>query len=407
MKEKAYIVTTTEGCATNLIENATYRKTLEMSDYVNVQSATDANVIVINTCAYTNDQEQRSIDTIKKYQEQFPDKKVVVGGCLTKINSKKLSEVYQGETFAPGNIEQFKKSLSITNDLTEADIEVHSFDRSDFVHLTWKHKFLLFMRPIFYRIQKLINKEFQPLNNILKTAIVNEEFYGINISQGCAGHCTFCSIKMAKGHVKSKPIVQVMHEVQKGIDLGNSKIWLLGDDIGCYGVDFGSSFADLLREILQIKRNFELVINYFEPYFFLKQFEEISPLLTDKRVIHINFPIQSGSPRIVREMGREYDPKEVLKKISELKKISPDLVVKTNIIVGFPGETFGEFWASIKSVFFFDAILALKFTSRKGTRANSMPDHISEFQKILRMNIIGSAIFLRHSFVSIKSILRF
>jgi tRNA A37 methylthiotransferase MiaB len=330
MKEKAYILTTTEGCATNLIENATYRKTLELSDFVNVQSANEADVIVINTCAYTNDQEDKSITTIKKYQDQFPNKKVVVGGCLTKINSKKLSEVYSGNTFTPGNLEQFKKSLNITNDLTESDIEVHLFDRDDFVGLTWQHRLVLYLRPIFYKFEKLVKRDFQPLKNILKTAIVNEEFYGINISQGCAGYCTFCSIKMAKGQVKSKALVQVMHEFQKGIDLGNDKIWLLGDDIGCYGLDIGLNFVNLLEQILLIPKNFELVINYFEPYFFLKQFDDILTLLSDKRVIHINFPIQSGNARIVQEMGREYDPQIVLNKIKALKKINPALVVKTN-----------------------------------------------------------------------------
>ena len=86
------------------MENATYRKTLELSQKECTQTIEEANVIVINTCAYTTDQEEKSLLTIKKFQEQFPDKKVIVGGCLTKINSNKLSEIYQGETFQPGNI---------------------------------------------------------------------------------------------------------------------------------------------------------------------------------------------------------------------------------------------------------------------------------------------------------------
>lgn len=402
-EEKAYLITTTEGCATNLIENATYRKALKLSEIENVQSANEADVIIINTCAYTNDQEDKSIAVIKQYQEMFPDKRVVVGGCLTKINSKKLGEVYTGETFAPGNIEQFKKSLNINNDLKIEDLESHFFDKSDFIGLTWRHKLVLLLRPIFYGIENLLKKEFQPLKNVLKTSIVNEEYFGINISQGCAGHCTFCSIKMAKGHVKSKPIVQVMHEFQKGLDLGNDKIWLLGDDIGCYGIDFNSDFSSLLSEILSVPKKFELVINYFEPYFFLKQFEKIIPLLSDKRVLHINFPIQSGNERIVREMGREYDPNEVLLRIKQLKKSNPDIVVKTNIIVGFPNETFREFIDSVKSVFYFDAILALKFTPREGTRAHKMDNQISEFNKQLRMFIINTSIFLRHGYIALKS----
>lgn len=401
--EKVYLVTTTEGCATNLMENATYRKTLALSDVKSVNTAEEATVIVINTCAYTNDQEDKSISVIQKYQEQFPDKRVVVGGCLTKINSKKLSYVYTGDTFNPGNIDQFKKSLKIENEIKAEDVESHFFDKNDFVDLTWKHKLILFLRPLLYKIEKITKKEFQPLHNVLKTSIVNEEYYGITVSQGCAGYCTFCSIKMAKGHVKSKPIVQVMHEFQRGLDLGKEKLWLLGDDIGCYGLDFNSDFSFLLKEILSIPKNFELVINYFEPFFFLKQFEKIIPLLSDKRVLHINFPIQSGSARIVKEMGREYDPDEVLVKIDVLKKSNPNIVVKTNIIVGFPSETFSDFFKSVKSVFHFDAILALKFTPREGTRANKMDKQISEFDKRLKMMIINTAILIRHGYIALKS----
>lgn len=402
--EKIYLATTTEGCATNLMENATYRKTLELSHIENVQTAEEASVIVINTCAYTTDQEERSLSVIQKFQEQFPNKQVVVGGCLTKINSKKLSEIYSGETFTPGNIEQFKKSLKIENNIKAEDVESHFFDKNDFIDLSWKHKLILYFRPIFYKAEKLFGKKFQPIHNVLKTAIINEEYYGISVSQGCAGACTFCSIKMAKGHVKSKSVVQVMHEFQKGLDLGKDKLWLLGDDIGCYGLDFNSDFSSLLTEILTIPKKFELVINYFEPYFFIKQFEKIIPLLSDKRVIHINFPIQSGSARIVKEMGREYDPSEVLLKINKLKKSNPEIIVKTNIIVGFPSETFSDFMMSVKSVFHFDAILALRFTARTGTRAFKMENQIPELKKMFRMFIINAAILIRHSYVALKSL---
>lgn len=405
--QKIYLVTTTEGCATNLMENATYRKTLKLSDVETVQSAEDAGVIVINTCAFTTEQEEKSLSLIQQYQNQFPEKKIIVGGCLTKINSNKLSKIYAGETFSPGNVEQFKKSLQIVNNITIDDVESHFFDINDFVSLNWKHRVALFARPIFYKFENILNKKFQPLHNVLKTSIINEEYYGVTVSQGCAGFCTFCSIKMAKGHIRSKPQVQVMHEIQTGLDLGKNKIWLLGDDIGCYGLDLNSDFCALLQEILTIPVNFELVINYFEPFFFLKQFEKIIPLLSDPRVLHINFPIQSGSSRIVKEMGREYDPNRVLQKIILLKNTNKEIVVKTNIIVGFPGETFWEFLMSVRSVFYFDAILALKFTARVGTRAYKMDHQISEKSKQVRVFLINIAILSRHTYVVLKSFINF
>ena len=104
-------------------------------------------------------------------------------------------------------------------------------------------------------------------------------------------------------------------------------------------------------------------------------------------------------------MGREYDPKIVLSKIKEIKKLNPKLVVKTNIIVGFPGETVLDFTKSLMSVFAFDAILAISFTSRPGTGAYKYKNHHAKFTKYWRMKLINLAIFSRHSVVLLCSIL--
>lgn len=402
-KEKVFLLSTTEGCATNLMENATYRQMLERSEFSNVYDVNEADVVIINTCAYTNNQEKKSLDMIEYFQKKYPEKKIIVGGCLTKINSKKLQSIYQGETFFPGDVQQLKRTLKIENTSNDKDITAHFFDKNDFGRLTLNHRMVLFLRFVFFKMEDLFQKKIQPLHNVLKTAIVNDEYYGISVSQGCAGHCTFCSIKQAKGHVRSKPLAQISYELEKGFQLGKNKIWLLGDDIGCYGIDLQLTIVNLLEEILKVDNNFELVINYFEPYFLLQHYEKLAVLFRDERILHVNFPIQSGNFRVIQDMGRNYDPFLVLQKIKELKKIRPNLVFKTNIIVGFPGETWGDFFDSLKSVFYFDTILALKFTAREGTRAYKMEAQVSEFVKRTRLFIINIIIFVRHFYIVMKS----
>lgn len=403
---KFHIVTTTEGCATNLLENATYRENLKLSGMANTSDAQEADILIVNSCGYTTEREEYTSNLIKELNEKYPRKKIIVGGCLPKINPKKLKEVHSGATFNPGDVAELNKILNTKQD-NSSITESHFFDEQDFDDLSTSHRIALKARPIYFKTEKILNKKFQPLHNILKTTIVNNEYYSIPVSQGCMGKCTFCAIKAAKGEVKSKPISTIIDQFKNGLGQGHKKFWLVGDDIGCYGYDLGIDFADLLEKILEIKEDFELVINYFEPMWFIKLFDRMEILLCDKRILNINFPLQSGSFRIIKKMGREYDPQIVLDRIKKIKMKNPSLVMKTNIIVGFPGESYSDFFKSIKSIFIFDAILAIPYAARPGTGANKYKNHISKSTIKLRMILMNSILFIRHAFVAIYSILSF
>lgn len=403
--KKFHIVTTTEGCATNLLENATYRENLKLAGMENTQAAENADVIIVNTCGYTTERENYSTHMIQKLKEKYPGKEIIVGGCLPKINEQRLKTVYDGPVFSPGDLNQLNKILEINPVQSDEGSSSNFFDDQDFEYVSPMHKVALGARPFYFKAENFVGFKFQPLHNILKTTVINNEYYSIVVSQGCTGKCTFCAIKAAKGEVKSRPLEVILREFRKGLEHGHKKFWLIGDDIGCYGHDIGTDFAVLLKSILALKEDFELVINYFEPMWFIKLFDRMEPLLKDPRILNINFPIQSGSFRIVRRMGREYDPRVVAQRIELLKKANSELVIKTNIIVGFPGEKWEDFWASLKSVFYYDAILAIKYTARPGTGAMKYKDHVPESTQKFRMKIINLAIFVRHSFVALRSLL--
>jgi tRNA A37 methylthiotransferase MiaB len=403
--KKFHIVTTTEGCATNLLENATYRENLKLSGLDNCHSPDEADVIIVNTCGYTSEREAYSTKTIQNLKDRFPHKEIVIGGCLPKINAAALSTVHQGPTFSPGDVDGLNRILNLkseSRDFTGANF----FDEQDFDDLSGAHQIALAVRPFYFKLEKLLSQQFQPLHNVLETSIVNNEFYSIVVSQGCMGKCTFCAIKSAKGEVKSRPIDIILNDFQKGLNAGHKKFWLVGDDIGCYGQDLGLDFAALLQRILALPDDFELVINYFEPMFFVKLFDQMEPLLKDKRILNINFPLQSGSFRIVRRMGREYDPAIVMDRIKRIKLANPDLVVKTNIIVGFPGERFKDYLASLKTIFGFDAILPIKYTPRPGTGAMKYKDHVSEPVQEIRVKFMKLVVFFRHAYVALWSIFK-
>ncbi len=406
-QKKYYIETTTEGCATNLIENSMYSNYLENNELLRTDDPNSADIIVINTCAFTSDQEQRSLDTIENYKNKYKDKEVIAGGCLTKINPKKFSEIApQKKGFLPGDLKAFSELVKIPYNEDKAQkSRANFFNPSDFKKLTHLHKIIFFLRTFYFAFEKFFKTKFFPLHNIVSSAVINEEFFTVTVSQGCAGKCTFCAIKFAKGHVKSKPIVEVLHEIQQGIAKGQRKIWLLGDDIGCFGIDNDENIMMLLREILKIPVDFELVINYFEPYFLIKHQDEIQEIFSDKRIVNINIPIQSGNNEIIKAMGRDYRIEDVNKAILSIKDANPSIAIKTNIILGFPGEKTSDFFDSAKSIFYFDAIYALKFTPKEKTRAKEMHNQIGPIAMFTRNTLFQTLVIIRHLQVTLYSFL--
>ena len=401
---KYYITTTTEGCATNLLENSTYRENLNSQGLNETIDPDKADVILVNTCAYTKDQEKRTSNIIEKINKTYPNKEVLVAGCYTAINPKGLKKVHAGKFFGPGDVKALNHSLGLKTEEESLIKNANFFDPRDYGDLTYNHKLILKLRPIFFKIENILKKKFTHMHNLLDSVIINEKYFGITVSQGCAGKCSFCVIKEAKGSVKSKPVNEIMHEFQTGLNQGYNKFWLLGDDIGCYGIDIGADVVELLEKMISVPVDFRLVINYFEPYFFIKYFDRLKKILSDERIINLNLPIQSGNHFVVRRMGREYDPKEVVKKLRELKKVAPHLVVKNNIIVGFPGERFTHFLDSIRASFYYDATLPIRFTSHPGTGAHKHKNHLQKRIKNLRFYLISTALLMRHSYVFIKSI---
>lgn len=404
MSKKFCVISTTEGCATNLVENSQYKNSIGQAGEQLVTNVEEADVIIYNTCGYSQQMEDRAVGEIKKVRELYPEKKVVVGGCLPSINKDSLKDIYEGETFRPGDIKKLFSLTEIDYELIPDFDEQIGFDPNDFSSLSFKHRFLNSVRNIYFSIEKAFGGRFQPLSNIVESAIVNNEYQTVTVSTGCLGECSFCSIKMAKGSVKSRPRSKIVEEIRSGLQQGKKKFWLLGDDIGCYGQDAGDNIANLLEDILSIEEDFSLVLNYMEPMFLEKYYDRLIVLLADTRVKNINFPIQSGSKKIVFSMRRFYHPHNILKMMKELRKVNSQIVRKTNIIVGYPGETFSEYMESVKAVFYFDALVAFRFTPRKHSLAAKLPEQLNWFVIGYRFWFINMVILLRHTIVAISSL---
>jgi ribosomal protein S12 methylthiotransferase len=406
-KKGFYLVSSTEGCTTNLYESSSYEKYMVDLGIERVASPGDAEYIILNTCGYNEGMQSKSSEMIQDMQNKFgKDKKIVVGGCYPAMDKAKFNKNLKLPNFMPGDTAGLHDKLNLPHARPSqeeiANESIH-FDVVEKANLTLMHKLIFNIRKSYFGFENTIGRKFQPLHNLIDTALVNEAYTPILTGVGCLGKCTFCAIKMAKGKIKSRPLELLKSVFDDHLSKGKSKLWLLGDDIGCWGQDLNLDSSQLLKSFLDSPYYFQLVVTYYDPEWLIRYHEELKSVFADKRIVSINFPIQSGSDRVIEDMQRTYSVESVLEKVKEIKKSNPALGVKTNFIVGFPGETWGDFYKSLKALFYFDAAFVNRYGRVSNTLAAKREDQVNRFVKDLRFYILTIASNFRHAFVAIRS----
>jgi len=386
-----YLISTTEGCATNLLENSKYRDYYLSLGYLQAASPAEADIIFINTCGYNRQMEDRAARIISEFQSLYKNKEILIAGCLPKINPARVGKFFHGKIFEADDAE-FKKRQS------------HEFSKKDLARLSFNHRFVSALRPWVFGVEKALGVCFQPVHNIFDSVVISEEYFYVTISQGCVGKCTYCAIKRAKGPLVSRTIAEIRNDFDSGYARGYRKFWLLGDDIACWGQDSGADIVELLPELLANRPDIQIVLNYFDPHYLLKYSASLEGILGDSRFVCINIPMQTGSARILERMGRDYNIQEVLSVIARIKNINPALAVKTNLMIGFPGEEWRDFFQTLRLVWKFDAVLALKYTPRPHTVAARYENQVPGGVVLLRSALMSGSILIRHGAVVFLSI---
>ncbi|WP_127718500.1 radical SAM protein [Halobacteriovorax sp. HLS] len=397
MSKKYYIYSTAAGCTSNLWESAVYDDYFKSEDMTRVFKADDADVIVVNTCSVTpgfEDQSERYIEKMMKTQMNgaADDKKLIIAGCYSAIRAEKIDDSYANQNknithMKPVEMEKLSTSLGLDHEKTYKPITTNRFDDITNCHSSIAHKIVWGIRKAVRFIYGLLGITDSYLLNFLDTMIFSDGFYVIEVGHGCAGGCTFCSIKQSRGFVHSQEELTVLDTLNKGLEQGYKNFWLLATDIGAWGLDRNKNPADLMAPLYERKEDFRVVLNYLEPRWLLYH-ENIHKYLKDHKTIGVTVPIQSGSTRLVYHSGRRYDPVAVADCVSSIKEKNPNLIVKTDIMVGLPSETWTDFYQSLKAVFRFDVIVPIVFGVRPGTKAERDPEMISTPIKFFRMGVI-------------------
>ena len=352
------------GCDKNLVDSEVMLGILADRGFEMTDTEVDADIIIINTCCFINDAKEESINTIlemAEYKKTGPCKALIVTGCLA---------------------QRYKQE--IVDEIPEVDAVIGTskydeiFDAVDQA-LKGSH---------FLDVDDLDRLPSVPGKRILTTG---GHYAHLKIAEGCDRHCTYCIIPKIRGNYRSVPMEQLLAEAASLAEQGVKELILVAQETTLYGVDlYGKkSLHILLKELAKIKGIRWIRILYCYP-------EEIYPELietikNEKKVCHyLDMPIQHASDAILKRMGRRTTKAQLKETVSLLRKEIPDIVLRTTLIAGFPGETQEQHEELMEFVdeMEFERLGVFAYSPEENTPAASMPDQIPEEIKEERRDAI-------------------
>ncbi|MBS3152212.1 tRNA (N(6)-L-threonylcarbamoyladenosine(37)-C(2))-methylthiotransferase [Candidatus Woesearchaeota archaeon] len=331
------------GCTANYDNGAIIAGLLVESGHSIVNDVEESDVVVINSCAVKNVTVNKIFSQIEYIKDNYKDKKLVITGCMPVAEKDKLKN-YMKEGIA----------LVSTQNITEIPEAINKVLANEQVILTNKRKEIKLGLP--------------KLNQDTKIA-------SVQLAEGCRSFCSFCATKFAKGNLISYPKEKIIEEVKKYLKLGYKRINLTSTDNACYGFDLGYSIVDLLKEIDEIKGEFQVRVGMGNPEHVRKYVDELIEVYKSPKIMKfVHFPVQSGSNKILKEMKRNYKIEEFIEIVKKFRENIPGITISTDIIVGYPTETEEDFQQTIDLVkrLEFEVINISKFASRPRTLASKL-----------------------------------
>lgn len=349
----------TYGCQGNVADSEHIKGLLCEMGYELTEVLEEADIILYNTCAIREHAEDRvfgNVGALKSLKKKNPN--LVIGLCGCMMQQEHVSE-------------KIKNSYPYVN--------------------------LVFGTHVLHKLPELLFKVFktkkrvfsiEDCDGVIAEGMPNERDSGENawlpIMYGCDNFCSYCVVPYVRGRERSREPEVVLNEAKKLIAEGYKKITLLGQNVNSYGksLENGINFSELIRRLDLIEGDYEFDFMTSHPKDCTK--ELIDVLASSKHFCgHLHLPVQSGNNRILKEMNRKYTREHYLELVNYAKEKIEGVDITTDIIVGFPGETYEEFLDTVSLVkeVKYGSMFTFIYSKRKGTKAANLPDAISKEEK--------------------------
>ena len=352
------------GCDKNLADSEEMLGLLTGSGHEIVDSEEEADAIVINTCCFIHDAKEESVNTIlemAEYKKTGNCKALIVTGCMA---------------------QRYKEE--ITQEIPEVDAVLGTTSYGDIV------------KALNEAQAGNVFQEFRDINELpedsgRRVLTTGGHFGYLKIAEGCDKHCTYCIIPSLRGRFRSVPEERLLAQAEYMASQGVKELILVAQETTVYGTDlYGKKTLHiLLKKLCQIKGIRWIRVLYCYPE---EIYDELVQVMKEEKKIcnYLDLPIQHASDRILKRMGRRTTRKQLEDIIAKLRREIPDIVLRTSLITGFPGETEEEFSVLKQGIsdLEFDRLGAFAYSREEGTPAYSMPDQVDDEVKEARQEEI-------------------
>jgi len=331
----------TLGCRLNEAELETWSRDFHGRGHQMTRDVEKAGLVIINTCAVTQEAVKKSRKLLRKAQRENPQAKLVITGCYASLE--------------PGQ----------TADIEGVDLVIPNTDKPRLVSI------------IHQRLG--LPEEQNPLieNDTSPLLFSGRQRAFIKVQDGCRYRCTYCIVTLARGEESSRSINDIIDEINSLSSQDIKEIVLTGVHLGGYGAGNNSNLAELVQEVLKSTDMQRIRMGSLEPW---ELYDDFWQLFEDHRVMpHLHLPLQSGTNSVLRRMARRCKTEDFAQLLNQARAVNPLFNITTDIIVGFPGETEEEWQQSLSFIeqCHFGHIHIFAFSPREGTKAAILPDPIS------------------------------
>ena len=353
------------GCKVNQYESQAMREDLIRNGYTLSENKDKADITVINTCTVTSVSDAKNRKLIHRVRRQNPDGIIVLTGCMPQAFPEEMKELDECDIIL-GNKERSKLVPAIRTYLADRVKQVD--------------------------IPAYLNRG-DSYENLTVSSFGEHTRAFIKIEDGCNRFCTYCVIPYARGRVRSKPLDALKSELENVALSGYREVVLVGINLSAYGLGEDFNLADAVETACGVEGIERVRLGSIEP----EQMDDelISRLAAQKKLCpQFHLSLQSGCDKTLKTMNRHYDTSEYAEIVKNLRAAFPNSSMTTDVMVGFAGESEEDFKASMAFVkeIGFAKVHVFPYSLRKGTRAESLPDHVSPAEKERRAKLMGELV---------------
>ncbi|OYT53953.1 MAG: hypothetical protein B6U72_04160 [Candidatus Altiarchaeales archaeon ex4484_2] len=333
----------TYGCAVNKADTEYMAGLLKDSGYGIVDNGY---IRVVNTCTVKTPTERKILKRLRELEEE--KRRVVVSGCMPSAQPE-ITEEFRDFSFIGVNI----------RDIVEAVDETRRGLR--FIRISGQGNILGLPKR---RLNKLVEI--------------------IPIASGCAGDCSYCITRKARGSLQSRPMEDILERVENSLRAGVRELWITAQDTGAYGLDSGFSLPELLNEITKIKGTYRIRVGMMNPQHAIKMLDDLVECYRSGKIYgFLHLPVQSGDNGVLKAMNRRYRVDEFREVVERFREEVNDLSLSTDVILGFPGEDDKAFQNTVDLIEEVkpEVLNISRFWLRPGTRAEEMKQHPTRITK--------------------------